>query len=213
MRVQELAPGLWRWTGEHPAWVEGADWEQEVGSVYYEAPDAVVLIDPLVPPEAEDRFWAALDRDVKRAVRPLHILLTTMWHGRSAESIVERYGGEIWAPEESLALDRDTTPTRTFQPGDRLPGDVVAYEAVRQESVFWIPPHSTLVFPDVLVGDAAGGVRLCPESWLAEGDRGDHARLEAALRPLLDLPVERLLLSHGEPVLAGAREALARALD
>jgi hypothetical protein len=37
--------------------------------------------------------------------------------------------------------------------------------------------------------------------------------MRAALRPLLDLPIELILVSHGEPVLAGGREALARALQ
>ena len=39
----------------------------EVGSVYYEADDAVVLIDPIVPSEDRERFLDALDRDVERA--------------------------------------------------------------------------------------------------------------------------------------------------
>ena len=57
MNVSELAPGLWRWTALHPDWKEGEGWEQEVGCVYYEAADATVLIDPLVPAEQE-RFFA-----------------------------------------------------------------------------------------------------------------------------------------------------------
>ena len=36
--------------------------------------------------------------------------------------------------------------------------------------------------------------------------------LSDALRPLLDLPVEMVLVSHGEPVLSGGREAIACAL-
>jgi hypothetical protein len=38
------------------------------------------------------------------------------------------------------------------------------------------------------------------------------AELRALLLPLLDLPVERVLVSHGEPVLHDGRAALARAL-
>jgi len=63
---------------------------------------------------------------------------------------------------------------------------------------------------DVLLGDVTGGVRMCPESWLP-GAKG-HAELAASLLPLLDLPVERVLLSHGEPVLTNGRAALAAAL-
>jgi glyoxylase-like metal-dependent hydrolase (beta-lactamase superfamily II) len=193
MRVQELSRGLWRWTGLHPEWTpeqggpEG--WEQEVGCVYYEAPEAVVLVDPLVPPEDEDRFWRALDRDVERVAKPVRVLLTVEWHSRSARSIAERYGGEI---------------------GGSLPRGVEAHAAVHfDETILWLPEHGALVFGDIVLG-ADGGVRLCPESWL---ENAGHPELKDALRPLLDLPVERLLVSHGEPVLEGGHAALARAFD
>jgi hypothetical protein len=51
---------------------------------------------------------------------------------------------------------------------------------------------------------------MCPESWLPP--KSGHTELAASLRPLLDLPVERVLVSHGDPVLAGGRDALAAAL-
>jgi hypothetical protein len=86
MEVLRVAPGLWRWTGYHE------EWKEDVGCVYYEAPGAVVLIDPIVPPEDEERFWTALDHDVERAGRPVHVLVTIYWHTRSAKQIVERYG-------------------------------------------------------------------------------------------------------------------------
>jgi glyoxylase-like metal-dependent hydrolase (beta-lactamase superfamily II) len=216
MQVLEIAPGLWRWTGLHPDWTPqegGPDgWEQEVGCLYYEAPDAVVLIDPLVPPEDSDRFWAALDRDVARANRPVAILLTVFWHARSAREIADRYDAEIWAHEKVLQVDqREVDPTRTFAFGDRLPGAIEARDAVRfDEAILWIPEHRALVFGDVVLGREGGGVRLCPESWLGKG--GSHAELKDALRPLLDLPVERVLVSHGEPVLERGYATLAREL-
>jgi glyoxylase-like metal-dependent hydrolase (beta-lactamase superfamily II) len=193
MVVQQLGPGLWRWTGLHPDWTpdQGGPngWEQEVGCAYYEAPDAVVLVDPLVPPGDEDRFWHALDRDIERAGKPVRILVTVHWHARSADAIAERYGGEVGGP---------------------LPRGVEGHPAVCfDETILWIAEHGSLVFGDVVLGAPDGRVRLCAESWL-EG--GTHAQLKTALRPLLDLPVERLLVSHGEPVLEAGRDALARIL-
>jgi hypothetical protein len=38
------------------------------------------------------------------------------------------------------------------------------------------------------------------------------AQLKQGLRPLLELPVELVLVSHGEPVLADGQRALATAL-
>ena len=91
MNVTQLAPGLWRWTAPHPDWKEGDDWERDVGCVYYEAGEATVLIDPLVPEERE-LFFEALDRDVARRGLPLTILLTCVWHERSRDELTERYG-------------------------------------------------------------------------------------------------------------------------
>ena len=207
MEVLRAAPGLWRWTGYHE------EWKEDVGCVYYEAPGAVVLIDPLVPPEDEERFWAALDRDVERAGRPVHVLVTVFWHTRSAKQIVDRFGARVWAPSRARAAvaRRAGAVTDAFRPGDPLPDGVEAFATARSnEVVYWLPGHATLVAGDVLLGDGAGGIRLCPASWLPQGI--GQAKLRESLQPLLELQVERVLLSHGTPVLAGAHATLAHAL-
>jgi glyoxylase-like metal-dependent hydrolase (beta-lactamase superfamily II) len=205
--VDELAPGLWRWTAFHP------EWKEEVGSVYYEAPDAVVLVDPLVPTDEPERFWAALDRDVKRAAAPLHVLISVFWHVRSTREIVERRRARVWAPTRGRgAIERRAGEvTDVFRAGDELPGGVVPFKTARAaEVVFWIPAHRALVPGDVILGSEEGGLRLCPASWLPEKTSLDQLR--ESLRPLLELPVERVLVSHGEPVLVGGRDVLARTL-
>jgi glyoxylase-like metal-dependent hydrolase (beta-lactamase superfamily II) len=185
--VTELAPGLWRWTAPHPNWKDGADWEQNVGCVYYEAADATVLIDPLVPEERE-RFLEALDRDVERRGLPVAILLTCAWHGRSAGELTERYGAARDGSVENV---------------------VAVPFPIAEETMYWLPDHGTLVTGDSLMGDGSGGITVCPDTWL-EGDAPEVLRRE--LHTLLDLPVNRVLVSHGEPVLADGRAALERAL-
>jgi glyoxylase-like metal-dependent hydrolase (beta-lactamase superfamily II) len=102
--------------------------------------------------------------------------------------------------------------TDSFGADDPLPGAIEAYRTARAaEVVYWIAVHGALVPGDVLLGDGRGGARMCPESWLPSSKK--HADLSASLKPLLDLPVERILVSHGEPVLSGASTALARALE
>jgi hypothetical protein len=148
-----------------------------------------VLIDPLVPDgEERERFHRALDRDVERRGLPVVVLLTCEWHRRSADEVAARYGASI----------------------GRLPEGVVAvpFELVA-ETMYWIPAEGTLVPGDSLMGDGDGGLRICPDTWL-QGDAPE--RLRVALRALLDLPVERVLVSHGAPVLADVRAALERAL-
>lgn len=209
MQVVRVAEGLWRWTAYYE------EWRDEVGCVFYQATDATVLIDPLVPSEPSEsaRFWEALDRDVKAAGTPVHVFSTIFWHARSAGEIVRRYDGRLHATSRARAANERRTGVvpDVFRPGDTLPGGIEALQSGRStEVVYWIPEHQSLVPGDVLLGDGHGGLRLCPESWLPTGI--DHARLRAALRPLLDLPIERVLVSHGEPVTEDALARLAEAL-
>ena len=221
MRVEPIAEGLWRWITPHPDAACGL--QAEVGSVYLEGDDAVVLIDPLVPLEPADgeRFWRALDRDLARlAQRPLIVLLSCAWHRRSAADIVARHAGRpgtrLLAHAESAPFVADLTPhgVREREP---LPGGIEAH-LVRDEPVelvFWILRHATLVVADALIGIGAGRLRLCPASWLGGSGEGED-RLRYQLRPalarLLDLPIVRVLPAHGAPVLEGGRDAIAEAL-
>jgi glyoxylase-like metal-dependent hydrolase (beta-lactamase superfamily II) len=209
MDAREIVPGLWRWSAYHE------EWKQDVGCVYLETPDGVVLIDPLVPsdPAQRDHFLRSLDRDVDRIAgaggTQVHVLITVFWHTRSAREIVERYGGRVHAQSRARAAiaRRAGEVADTFRPGDWLPGGVQALASGRStEVVYWIPRHRALVAGDVILGGEDGRIRLCPESWLPAGT--GHRELRAALQPALELPIERILVSHGEPVLGGGREAL-----
>lgn len=211
MDVQRIAEGLWRWSAVYE------DWGEPVGSVYLETADAVVLVDPFVPdePGERERFWTALDRDVGRVGAPVHVLLTVLWHTRSAAAVVGRYGARLHVPSGGrAAIDRRTggAVTDSYRAGDRLPGGVEAHRTARRgELVLWVAAHRALVPGDVLLGGAGGdGLRLAPASWLTSSTTLDDLR--ASLLPLLELPVERVLVSHGEPVLADGHAALARAL-
>ena len=206
MKVVEIVPGLWRWTGYHE------EWKEDVGCVYYETKDGIVLIDPLVPPEEPDRFGNTLDREV--AGQPVHVLVTIFWHTRSAAAMVERYAARVWAPTTSRAAvaRRAGVVTDAFRPGDALPGGVQGFRTARStEVVYWIPRQAALVPGDVILGDENGGVRMCPESWLPGTTK--HSDLAASLAPLLDLPIRRILVSHGDPVLEDGQAALAAALS
>jgi glyoxylase-like metal-dependent hydrolase (beta-lactamase superfamily II) len=78
-----------------------------------------------------------------------------------------------------------------------------------EETVYWLPEHRALVPGDTLFGHGGGNLAVCPDTWL-EGET--PALLRGELRSLLDLPIERVLVSHGEPVLARGRAALEQAL-
>lgn len=216
LRVEQLRPGLWRWEVPHPEWapedLEGGEgWDEVVASYAVETPGAFLLVDPLAPAEGSDdaeHFWAALDRDVERSGPP-SVLLTIFFHTRSSREILERYpGASVWVHEPAAELVAErATYTDTFTLGDELPGAATAYNAGRAfEVVYWLPSHGALFAGDVLLGASEGGARICPESWTRNKTR---AELREALLPLLELPVELLLLTHGA---VGARDVLERAL-
>jgi len=80
--------------------------------------------------------------------------------------------------------------------------------------MLWLPRLRALVPGDRLLGDDRGGLRMCPPGWLRYLQPGlTEDELREALRPLLELPVELVLVSHGEPVLEDGGAAVERALS
>jgi hypothetical protein len=192
MEPTELRPGLFRWTAPHPDYEPDpepdspADWPEQVGCVAYQTPEALVLIDPLVPEE----LWPALDRLVEG--RTVTVLTTIAFHSRSGDEVVKRY-------DASARLTQGVEMIRIPRAG---------------EAMVWIPEHAALVPGDRILGGRDGGLRVCPDSWLGylpSGITGEELR--EALRPLLQLPIELVLVSHGDPVLSGGRDELERALS
>jgi glyoxylase-like metal-dependent hydrolase (beta-lactamase superfamily II) len=71
--------------------------------------------------------------------------------------------------------------------------------------VLWVESHGALVFGDTLI-DRGKGLEF-PRDWANKGVEPEE--ILAGLRPLLDLPVELVLATHG---CAFDRAALERAL-
>jgi glyoxylase-like metal-dependent hydrolase (beta-lactamase superfamily II) len=201
--VRELRPGLWHWKARHPAWTpdQGGEtgWEGDVSCYAVRATDTLVLIDPISTPEVE--------RLAREGEGGVVVLLTAHWHQRSARELNERFGAAVHVPADE---DRPDAPSQPFEVGDTLPGGVEARPGFYPgAAALWLPEHRALVTGDVLVGDGEGGVRIL-DAWMPEGESVQTAA--SALRPLLDLPVELVLPTHGEPVVERAHEALRQAL-
>jgi hypothetical protein len=176
----------------HPNWENWPGHEREdreVGCVYYEADDATVLIDPLVPAGEEDDFFRHLDADVERRGLPVVILLTAEWHRRSADEVAARYEARIGGvPPEGIE-------------------EIPIAGANERQVAYFIRPHASLVVCEVFAVDIDGELRVCASPALERPDE-----LETSLQRLMELPVERLLVSHGEPVLEDAKAGMAEAL-
>ena len=178
-----------RWTAFSDAWRE------DVGCVAVETVDGLVFIDPLAsPPELGE---------------PAHTLVTVFFHAREAR-------GRVWAPRGIVRRlgNRGVVVTDPFVPGESLPGGIECFETAREgEVIYWLPETKALVVGDVILGAGAKPhatdepLRLCPERWLS--GRATLDDLRASLRPLLDLPVEQVLVSHGVPVMSEGHAVLA----
>jgi hypothetical protein len=217
--VEELAPGLWRWTARHPDWRDGYNWSPSVGCFYVEAPDATLVVDPLVPEDEAERFWTALDRDVEQRGLPVAVLLTEAAHSRSAGEVAARYGAGVWGHERA----RERVGGGEFHavgPGDDLPGGALSlggalpldegYEDTSGTPLF-LPSHGALAPGDAIV-EVGGELRVW---WGFEGEEDERRYREEflpALRGWLALPIERVLVSHGEQRSFG-RDDVAAALD
>ena len=171
------------WTAPHPDWEPGEDWPEEVPVVLYETDDEIVLIDPLLPPDG------SFDPHGK----PVRVLLTQGAHYRGTAELVERYGASVWAPPNAR-WRKIPNPSTT----DELPAGVEAIEldGEPQQVVFLIREHATLVTGDVLSG-TGGRLHVFV-------DEADPERLLPALAALADLPIERVIIPHGDPILTDA---------
>jgi glyoxylase-like metal-dependent hydrolase (beta-lactamase superfamily II) len=171
----------------------------------------LLLFDPLaVPSEIEERVG---DREAA-------IVLTAPWHERDSHSLVERHGMPVYtalpdsaeylmrtygitaeqagegSPDLVWLLRENKGEARPFTAGDQLPVGVDAFPGQKpNDLVLWIESHRAVVAGDTLA-DFGDGPQINPR-WLS----ADVTREQVAdgLRPLLALPVEHFLATHGGP--------------
>ena len=169
------------WLAPHPDWAPTEDWPEEVPVVRFETDDEVALIDPFLPPDG------AFDPNGK----PVRVLLTQGAHYRGTADFVDRYGASVWTPPRAV-WRKIPNPATT----DELPRGVEAIEldGEPQQVVFFIREHATLVSGDVLSG-TGGRLHVFV-------DEADPERLLPALDALSDLPIERVIIPHGDLILS-----------
>ncbi len=200
MVLRDIAPGLWIWRLEHPAWRPEKDWRPEVTSTCVESGGEVAVLDPLAPPDDAEAIWARLDEHP-----PTLAVVLKPDHVRDVDLFVRRYGARAYGPSLFWRDDVPETELEPIEPGSELPGGLVAlYDGRgRNETPLWLPEQRAVVFADALTAPE-GELRVWSTPWHEE-------RALPALRALLDLPFEHVIVSHGEPV--HDRAAYERALE
>jgi hypothetical protein len=198
--LREVTDGLWLWRRAHPDWAPHVDWEPPVTSTCVESGGEVAVLDPLAPPDDAAHLWARLD-----ARPPTIAVVLKPDHVRDVDLFVRRYGAQAFGPYLFWPDDIPETRLTGIEPGSVLPGGLLAlYDGRgRGETPLWLPEQRTVVFADALT-ERGGELRVWGTPWHEE-------RVLPALRALLDLPLERVIVSHGEPV--HDRRAFERALE
>jgi glyoxylase-like metal-dependent hydrolase (beta-lactamase superfamily II) len=219
--MQELRPGLWHWEAPHPQWESSEPWGPEVSSYAVDDGERLLLFDPIAPPG---------ELEVLAAGRHAAIVLTCPWHERDSRDLVERHALPVYTPLPDTAeylmqrwgltaeqagdgspdvvwlLKEGIGEAHPYAAGDRLDVGVEAFPGQKpNDTVLWVEGHRAVVTGDTLV-DFGGGLEVNPR-WLSP--EVTLAQVVDGLRPVLDLPVEHVLATHGGPF---DRAALERAL-
>lgn len=209
IEIRDVTTGLWLWRQRHWEWREGDDWEPEVSSFVVESRGATVLLDPLAPPPAAREVYDRLE-----ARRPTAIVVLKPDHVRDVDVFAHWYDVPAFGPYLFWGGKAPRTKLTPVFPGDELPGGLRALYDGRGglERPVYLPEQRAIVFADGMTAPG-GTLRVWWSPVLEQG-------VLPALRAMLEVPFEHVLVSHGEPVhgrrefeLALEREAWSRPAD
>ncbi|MBA2359742.1 MAG: MBL fold metallo-hydrolase [Actinobacteria bacterium] len=187
--IRDVVAGLWIWRLEHPAWNPRRGWPPLVTSTCVESGGEIALLDPLAPPQEATGIWERLD-----ARSPTVVVVLKPDHVRDVDLFVERYGARAYGPDLFFGGDAPNTELEWIGEGSEIPGGLTAlYDGRgRNETPMWLPEQRALVFADALTAPE-GELQVWWTPW-------HEKRVLPALRELLELPFEHVIVSHGEPV-------------
>ncbi len=171
----------------------------------------LLLFDPIAPPSEVEKLAGE---------RETAVVLTAPWHERDTQSLVERLGVPVFTPLPDTAehlmqtygltaeqavdgspdvvwlLKEGKGEAHLYSAGDRLDFGVEAFPGQKpNDMVLWIESRGMVVAGDTLV-DFGRGLEINPR-WLRPDKRREQ--VVEALRPLLEVPVEHVLATHGGP--------------
>jgi hypothetical protein len=199
--MQEVLPGVFHWTAIHPRI------HFEVSSYWLE--DGGVLVDPLITSDAELEWFAA------RAMPPAAIVLSNRHHYRESARFVERFAPTVYCPSAGLHEFTHGEPVTGFEPGEALPGGIVACEVggiCPDDMALHLPAKLAIVFADGVVRGGpegqTGPLGFVPDMLMDDPPQTKQHLLDSFARLLADLEFEHLLLAHGGPVIGDGRAQL-----
>lgn len=204
--MREVLPGVFHWRAMHP------HIRTEVSS--YWLGDEGVLIDPMVPPDVGLQWFG------QRAMPPKAILLSNRHHYRDSASFNEAFGCPVYCNRAGLHEFTAGEPVSGFDPGDALPGGVLA-ESVGaicpDDTALYLRGERALAFADGLVcagnQESGGELGFVADSLMDDPPATKQALLAAFARLLEELDFDHLLLAHGGAIVGEGRARLQELVD
>lgn len=198
--LTEVVPGILDWSGRHP------NIGKTVHSHYLV--EQRMAIDPI----AADGLVPALEQagGVERVV------LTNRHHLRGSEEVADAFDAPLLCPDPGLHEFEGRDPAVIgYGWGEEIAAGVTAHEVGSlspDEGVLHIAVGpGALAIADTVIADE-DGLGFVPDFLMDEPEETKRG-IVAAVRGLLDLDFDVLLMAHGAPVPAGGKQALASFLD
>lgn len=197
IELSEVVPGVLHWSAPHPSH----------GMVVHSAllPERGIAIDPIGAEGLGDAVEAAGGVE--------QIVLTNRLHTRGSVELAERFGAAIRVPRAGIERFRGPGEPEVvaYDWGEEIADGVTAHEvgAICPDDGALHVAASTgaLALADSVMAGGEG-LGFAPD-WLMDDPEAVKERTLVALRRLLSLDFDALLMAHGAPLPAGGREALA----
>jgi hypothetical protein len=193
--MQVVVDGVRHWSAIHP---------RTGGLAHsYLLEEARTVLDPMVP----DDVLEAL-----RKTPPARVVLTNRHHWRQSDRLVAEFGCRVVCPETGLhefeGIDREVQP---YAYGDEVAPGVIAHEL---DAI--CPDDAAL---EIRVGDGLiafadglmrrdGRLRFVSDPLMGDDPEAVKRGLIDSLRRISELDFDSLLFAHGEPLIAGGKDAL-----
>jgi hypothetical protein len=207
--LAKLAPGLWQFSQPRqgiPPMSTAYLLHDRVGTI---------LVDPLVR-DRDSETLEALDGLVRGRVR---ILVTIPFHVRGSELLWRRWRDRqevtIFGHAQCLSRLDDDSGFQALEGGETLDGGIRVHtfgRPQRSEMPFLLPSHRALAFGDTVL-EIDGRLRVWAEIDTDRRRAWHEERFLPTLRPLTELDLERVLVTHGRPVLRDGARTLAECLE
>jgi len=196
--MRELLPGLFHWSVVHPVI------HKPVGSYYVEP--AGLVIDPLLPEVGVALFDGHQP--------PRQVVLTNRHHYRDSAALAEAFGCPVRCCRAGLhEFAHDERRVEGFDFGAEIAPGVTALEVGSicpdDTALHLAIGEGVLAFADGLTRPDGGPLRFVADSLMGDDPEAVRRGLRGSLRGLAaSEDFDHLLFAHGEPLVAGGRQAL-----